>query len=75
MPRNAAVGFVVGILAFIFSFAMIWHIWWLGIISLVATIGTLVIRSFNYDTDYYLKADEVERIETQHQQELARAGL
>ena len=75
MPRNTAVGFVVGILAFIFSFAMIWHIWWLGIISLVATIGTLVIRSFNYDTDYYLKADEVERIEMQHQQELARAGL
>lgn len=75
MPRNTAVGFVIGILAFIFSFAMIWHIWWLGIISLVATIAILVIRSFNYDTDYYVKVDEVERIETQHQQELARAGL
>ena len=75
MPRNTAMGFVIGIFAFIFAFAMVWHIWWVAIIGLVGGIGSLIVRSFNYDIDYYVKASEVEAIETKHQQEMAGAKL
>lgn len=72
MPKNTAVGFIIGIFSFIFSFAMVWHIWWLAIVGLGCTLVTLIMRSFDYDTDYYVKASEVEAIELKYQQ--LRAG-
>ncbi|MBY0378195.1 MAG: cytochrome o ubiquinol oxidase subunit I, partial [Gammaproteobacteria bacterium] len=70
MPKDTAMGFVIGILAFIFAFAMVWHIWWLAIVGLVASIGAIIVRSFNYNIDYYVPVKEVERIELKHQQEM-----
>ncbi len=68
MPKNTAVGFVLGIFAFIFSFAMVWHIWWLALAGLGCGIATLIMRSFDYDTDYYVTASEVEAQEMKYQQ-------
>ena len=70
MPRNTAVGFVIGIFAFIFSFAMVWHIWWLAILGLGSVIVSLLIRSFDYNTDYYITASEVEATENKYQQSI-----
>ena len=75
MPKDTAMGFVMGTFALIFGFAMVWHIWWLAIVGLVCTVGSLIIRSFNYDIDYYVKASTVEAIETKHQQEMAGVKL
>ena len=33
MPKNTAKGFIIGVLAFLFGFAMIWYIWWLAVLS------------------------------------------
>lgn len=68
MPKNTAVGFVLGIFAFIFSFAMVWHIWWLALAGLGCIIATVIMRSFDYDTDYYVTASEVEAQELKYQQ-------
>ena len=65
MPRNTGVGFIIGMFAFVFSFAMVWDIWWLAIVSAVATFISVVYRSFDYDIDYYVTAAEVEKIETE----------
>ena len=70
MPKNTAVGFVIGIFAFIFSFAMVWHIWWLALLGLGSVIVSLVIRSFDYNTDYYITASEVEATEIKYQQSI-----
>jgi len=70
MPKNTAAGFVISIFAFIFSFAMVWHIWWLSLIGLGGAIIALIMRSFNYDTDYYITASEVEANELNYQQSL-----
>jgi cytochrome o ubiquinol oxidase subunit 1 len=72
MPKNTAVGFVIGIFAFIFSFAMVWHIWWLALAGLGCVLVTLIMRSFDYNTDYYVTASEVEATEMKYQQ--ARVG-
>ncbi len=63
MPKDTSTGFFVGAFSFIFGFGMIWQIWWLAIASFIALIATIILRSLNTDVDYYVKAQEVERIE------------
>ncbi|WP_454781122.1 cytochrome o ubiquinol oxidase subunit I [Legionella sp. WA2022007384] len=70
MPKNTSVGFIIGIFAFIFSFAMVWHIWWLVLLGLGSIVIALMMRSFNYDTDYHITANEVEANEIKYQQSL-----
>lgn len=73
MPRNTGVGVYVGIFGFAFGFAFIWHIWWLVAVGLVGMVACIIIRSYDNDTDYYVPAAEVERIENLHIQAKANA--
>ncbi len=73
MPRNTGVGVYVGIFGFAFGFALIWHIWWLVAVGLVGMVVCVIARSFDNDTDYYVPAAEVERIENLHIQAKANA--
>lgn len=73
MPKNTAVGVVLGAFGLVFGFALIWQIWWLAAVTLVAMIVTLIVRSYDNDTDYYVPAAEVERIENLHIQAKANA--
>ena len=63
MPRSTGVPFVINVFILLLCFALIWHIWWLVGASFVATIVTVIRRSYDDDTDYYVSAAEVERIE------------
>lgn len=65
MPRNTATGFIIAAFAGAFGFGMVWHIIWLIFFGLAGIIGTMIARSFNFDTDYYVKASEVEKIENE----------
>ncbi len=73
MPRNTGVGVYLGALSLVFGFAVIWHIWWLVAVGLFGTIVIWIARSFDKDTDYYVPAAEVERIENLHIQAKAKA--
>jgi cytochrome o ubiquinol oxidase subunit 1 len=64
MPKNTAVGLVIGMLCLPFGFAIIWHIWWLVILSFVAILITMIYRSFDYKTDYYVTVAEIEAEES-----------
>lgn len=66
MPRNTGAGFIMAGFIFVIGFAMIWHIWWLAIAGGIGTLATVIARSFNYDTDYYLEAGEVEKTELKY---------
>ncbi|KXJ32805.1 MULTISPECIES: cytochrome o ubiquinol oxidase subunit I [Pseudomonas] len=72
MPRNTAAGIVISLFALALGFALIWHIWWLAIASFVGSIVAFVIRSYDEDTDYYVPAEEVARIENARIQSLAK---
>ncbi|MBV9575856.1 MAG: cytochrome o ubiquinol oxidase subunit I [Gammaproteobacteria bacterium] len=65
MPKNTATGFVIAILSGLFGFAMTWHIIWLVFASLAAIFVAFVMRTFNQDVDYYLKANDVKQLETE----------
>ncbi|NIJ83935.1 cytochrome o ubiquinol oxidase subunit 1 [Xanthomonas arboricola] len=63
MPRNTGAGVYIGAFSVLMGFGLIWHIWWLAIIGLVGMIGSFIARTFDDDIDYWVPADEVERIE------------
>jgi cytochrome o ubiquinol oxidase subunit 1 len=74
MPKNCAHGFLLGILAFLFGFAMIWHIWWLAGAGFLGLLLVVVARSMDDDTTEILPAAEVARIEELRFAQMAAAG-
>lgn len=75
MPKNTAAGLIIAVFTMVFGFAMIWHIWWLAIVSFVGMIVTWIAKSFDQDVDYYVPVDQIETIENKHFKELSQAGL
>lgn len=75
MPKNTAAGVIIAVFTMIFGFAMIWHIWWLAIVSFVGMVVTWIAKSFDQDVDYYVSVDQIETIENKHFKELSQAGL
>jgi len=63
MPRNTGAGVILSGLAAVLGFAMVWYIWWLAAVSFVAILAVSIGHTFNYDRDYYIPADEVEKEE------------
>jgi cytochrome o ubiquinol oxidase subunit I len=71
LPKNSAMGLISGILSFVFGFAMIWHIWWLAIVSVLGILFTIIARAVDDDSHFIVPAAEVERIENEHHKQLA----
>ncbi|MBI5798552.1 MAG: cytochrome o ubiquinol oxidase subunit I [Candidatus Yonathbacteria bacterium] len=63
MPKNTPMGFYIAIASGIFGFAIVWHIWWVVALALLVILSLLMARSFDYDTEYVVKAEEIARIE------------
>lgn len=63
MPSNTGAGVILSVLSTLCGFAMIWHVWWLAGVSLLATIVYAIWHSFDRNRDYYIPADEVARTE------------
>jgi cytochrome o ubiquinol oxidase subunit 1 len=75
MPRNSGAGFIIAMLSLVSGFALIWDIWWLALVSFIALVVTWIVKSFDEDVDYYVPVDEIERIESQHFEQISKAGL
>ncbi|MEM9682161.1 MAG: cbb3-type cytochrome c oxidase subunit I, partial [Pseudomonadota bacterium] len=73
MPKNSGIGPVVGVIAFILGFSMVWHIWWLTAVCAIGLWIAIIARTSNDDTEFVIPASEVERIETEHLDQVARA--
>ena len=63
IPRNSALGPVIGLASSAVAFALVWHIWWLVVVGLLVCIGAVIGRSFVTDTKRVIPADEVRRQE------------
>jgi cytochrome o ubiquinol oxidase subunit I len=63
MPRNSPTGFVCAFFATFAGFALIWHIWWLVIVSALGAFATFVVFAWRDRTEYLVPADEVARID------------
>ncbi|MDR6549775.1 cbb3-type cytochrome c oxidase subunit I [Paenibacillus qinlingensis] len=63
MPKNSAIPFIISLLWFFAGFGFVWDWMWLTIPSLIGVAICMIARSFSYDTDYYIPADEVKKTE------------
>ncbi len=73
MPKNAPHGLILGGLAFLFGFAMIWYIWWLAILAALGMLVTVIARASDDNIHNVIPAAEVERIENERYRQLAAA--
>lgn len=46
MPTSSGIGVLIGVVAVVFGFAIVWHIWWLAALALAAIVAVVVLRSF-----------------------------
>jgi cytochrome o ubiquinol oxidase subunit 1 len=63
MPKNTGTGVILSAVSVVLGFALVWHIWWLAILSLVAIIAISIAHTFNYNRDYYIPASDVTDVE------------
>jgi cytochrome o ubiquinol oxidase subunit 1 len=63
MPKNTGTGFIIAVFSGFFGFGTIWHIYWMIVFGLIGIFATVIARTFNSDTDYYIKAIDVEKME------------
>lgn len=73
MPKNTPMGLYIAGFAFLFSFGTIWYMTWLAILGLLGVIVCIILRLSDDDTDYYVPAAEVERIETENAHRMKHA--
>lgn len=63
LPKNTPFGIYIAAGAFVFGFAMVWHIFLLAAVALIAMVVCVVIRTFDEETEYVLPAAAVKKLE------------
>jgi len=66
VPRNSAIGIVLSFFAFFAGFALIWHIWWMAIASLIGAFVAVLFFAWRDDSPIVIPAEEVARIDRLH---------
>ena len=63
MPKNSPLGMLIGLFSLLFGFAIVWHILWLSLVGIFGIVITVIIRLSDDDTDYFIPAAEIAKIE------------
>jgi cytochrome o ubiquinol oxidase subunit 1 len=71
MPRNSAIGPVIGFGGAVIGFGLVWQIWWLVAVAFLGVVGAVVARSFVRETEEIIPAAQVAR---EHRAWLARVA-
>jgi cytochrome o ubiquinol oxidase subunit I len=73
LPKNSMTGPVLGVVGAATAFGLVWHMWWLAIIGVLAIVATVIARSFARDVHRVVPADEIERTERRWLRAVAEA--
>ena len=63
MPRNSPIGIVIAFFAVMTGFALIWQIWWMAILGLLAIAVTVMVFGWSENREHEIPADEMARME------------
>jgi cytochrome o ubiquinol oxidase subunit I len=69
LPRNSPIGFIIAFLAVVTGFALIWHIWWIVILGLLAAAVTILVFGWSEHREREISVAEIAQMER------ARLGL
>ena len=59
LPKNSPFGLIIAFAAFLVSFALIWHIWWLAIVGLIGIVAGILVRASEEEPEYLVTYDMV----------------
>lgn len=71
MPKNSVMGLLIASLAFVFGFAVIWHVWWLAVAALLAVVVAVIVRTSDEDSEYVITAEEIAAHEKHRKEQYA----
>jgi cytochrome o ubiquinol oxidase subunit 1 len=63
VPRNSPTALVIGFLAVVTGFSLIWHIWWLAILAFLAILATAMVFGWSENREREILANDVARME------------
>ncbi|WP_409314171.1 cbb3-type cytochrome c oxidase subunit I [Sphingomonas sp. BK345] len=63
MPRNSAYGFVGAFFTYLTGFALVWHIWWLVVLGLLAGFATTLWIAWHQPGEQEIGVDELRALE------------
>jgi cytochrome o ubiquinol oxidase subunit 1 len=63
MPRNSPTGVITAFFAAVTGFALIWHIWWMVSLGLLAAAVTILVFGWSDDREREISAAEIAQIE------------
>ncbi|PWI57545.1 cytochrome aa3 quinol oxidase subunit I [Sulfoacidibacillus thermotolerans] len=63
MPNDSGRPFILSVLFFIFGFGMVFTWYPMAAVAFIGILLSLILRSFEYDTDHTLSVDEIRRTE------------
>jgi cytochrome o ubiquinol oxidase subunit 1 len=61
MPKNSVMGPVVGAIGFSLAFGLVWHMWWMVILSFLSAVVAMIVRGFARDTTRIVGAQQVRK--------------
>ena len=64
LPKNTPFGMYIAAGAFVFGFAMVWHMFLIAGIAAVAILVCVIIRTFDEETEYVLPAAKIKELES-----------
>ncbi|HEY1835252.1 MAG TPA: cytochrome o ubiquinol oxidase subunit I [Candidatus Saccharimonadales bacterium] len=63
VPKNTGSPILIAAFAFLFGFAMIWHIWWLAALGLLGIITCIIVRTTDDHTERRVSVTEIQKVE------------
>lgn len=63
VPNNTAAGIYIAAAAFVFGFAMVWHMFLIAGLAALAILVVMIIRTFDEETEHILPAHKVKELE------------
>ncbi|MBM7327510.1 cytochrome o ubiquinol oxidase subunit I, partial [Agrobacterium sp. S2] len=72
MPKNTGSGVIISAISVVLGFALVWHIWWLAVLSFIGIVAVSIAHTFNYNREYYIPASDVSTVEAERTKLLAK---
>lgn len=63
MPKNSGIPFIMSVCWFVAGFGFVWDWMFFAIPGMIGVFICMFVRSFSYDTDYYISVEEVNKTE------------
>ncbi|MGH7042665.1 MAG: cbb3-type cytochrome c oxidase subunit I [Acetobacteraceae bacterium] len=61
LPKNSALGPVLGAIGLVIAFGLVWHIWWMVILSALAAVATMILNGFVRGITRIVPAQQVQQ--------------